>query len=265
MKYKAGFIGCGNMGGVLLHAVIKNAGAENCSVCEKAPEKAEKFISLGATFLDSRELSKSSEFVFLAVKPQVMEAVVSELSDINTENTVFVTMAAGLEMTKIEGFLKRKAPIIRIMPNIPCSTGEGVLLYCCNELVTEEAKNEFLSLLSGVGLIDEIDEDKIDAASVVSGCGPAFVYLFADAIAKGARECGLDEEKAVLYAIRTLRGASFVMENSDKAIEELVRAVCSPKGSTIEGVDTLRTENFEDTVKKAVRASFLRTKELKKM
>ncbi len=265
MKYKVGFIGCGNMGGALLRAVIKNAGAENCAVCEQAKEKAEEFISLGASFLSANELANSSEFVFFAVKPQVMGEVVSGISDAKTENTVFVTMAAGLEMTKIESFLKRKAPIIRIMPNIPCGVGEGVLLYSCNELVTEEAEKEFLSHLSGVGLIDKIPEDKIDAASVVSGCGPAFVYLFADAIAKGARECGLDEEKAVLYAIRTLRGASYIMEDSDCPTEDLVRAVCSPKGSTIEGVDALKKEGFEEIVKKAVRASFDRTKELKKM
>lgn len=265
MKFKVGFIGCGNMGGALLRAVVKNIGAESCAVCEQAREKAEEFISLGASFLSSRELAEGSDFVFLAVKPQVMGEVVSALSSASTENAVFVTMAAGLEMSKIESFLKRKAPIIRIMPNIPCGIGEGVLLYSCNELVTEKTEKEFLSLLSGVGLIDRISEDKIDAASVVSGCGPAFVYLFADAIAKGASECGLDIEKATLYAIRTLRGASYVMENSGCPTEDLVRAVCSPKGSTVEGVDTLKGEGFEEIVKKAVNASFNRTKELKKM
>lgn len=255
------------MGGALLRAVIKNIGAKNCAVSEKLPEKAEEFISAGASFLTGEELCASSEYVFLAVKPQVMEEVVSScvktLSKVS--ETVFITMAAGLEISKIEKYLGKRAPVIRIMPNIPCSLGKGVLLYCCNDLVTKEQKKEFLKMLDGVGLIDEIEEEKIDAASVISGCGPAFVYMFVDALAKGAEKCGLDREKAILYAARTLVGGAAVIENSASSIDELVSAVCSPKGSTIEGVEALRREGFDETVEKAVLASYDRTKELKKM
>ena len=267
MKYKVGFIGCGNMGGALLRAVIKNIGAENCCVSEKMPEKAEPFTSAGVTLLQMKELCLQSDCIFLAVKPQVMGEVVSEISRIlpTDSKTLFVTMAAGLEIATIEKHLGRQAPIIRIMPNIPCSLGRGVLLYCYNDLVDESAKADFLNYLNGVGLIDEIAEEKIDAASVVSGCGPAFVYLFAEALANGAAECGLEKDKAVLYAINTLIGAASIIENSTESIEALVNAVCSPKGSTIEGVDTLKGQSFEQTVKNAVHASFNRTKELKKI
>jgi pyrroline-5-carboxylate reductase len=265
--YKAGFIGCGNMGGALLRAVIKNAKAENCSVCEMQKEKAEPFVSMGVTFLDGKELCRQTKFIFLAVKPQVMESVLNSVSDAVSENeeTVFVTMAAGLEIKKIEGYIGKKVPVIRIMPNLPCAYGEGVLLYCCNERVTKEERDEFLSLISGVGLVDEIEEEKIDAASVISGCGPAFVYLFASALAKGATACGLNKEKALSYAEQTLRGAAFVMQNSSCEVDELVRAVCSPKGTTIEGVETLEKEGFDEVIKKAVMASYNRSLELKKM
>lgn len=267
MKYKVGFIGCGNMGGALLRAVIKNIGAENCCVSEKMPEKAQPFTSVGVTLLQMKELCLQSECIFLAVKPQVMGDVVSQLSQIlpSDSKTLFVTMAAGLEIATIEKHLGRRAPVIRIMPNIPCSLGRGVLLYCCNDLVSADGKADFLNYLDGVGLIDEIAEDKIDAASVVSGCGPAFVYLFAEALSNGAAECGLEKEKAVLYAINTLIGAASIIENSNESIEALVNAVCSPKGSTIEGVEALRHQGFEQTVKNAVHASFDRTKELKKI
>ena len=267
MKYKVGFIGCGNMGGALLRAVIKNIGAHNCCVSEKAPEKAEQFTSQGVSLLSMNELCLQSDCIFLAVKPQVMGDVVSELSQIlpSDSKTLFVTMAAGLEIATIEKHLGRRAPVIRIMPHIPCSRGRGVLLYCCNDLVSADGRTDFLNYLDGVGLIDEIAEDKIDAASVVSGCGPAFVYLFAEALSNGASECGLEKDKAVLYAINTLIGAASIIENSTESIEALVNAVCSPKGSTIEGVETLRHQGFEQTVKNAVRASFDRTKELKKI
>ena len=267
MKYKVGFIGCGNMGGALLGAVIKNIGAENCCVSEKASEKASPFTALGVSLLSLPELCLQSECIFLAVKPQVMGELLSEISQIMPpeSDTLFVTMAAGLEISTIEKHLGRRAPVIRIMPNLPCALGVGVLLYCCNDLVREDKRASFLKELDGVGLIDEIEEDKIDAASVVSGCGPAFVYLFAEALANGAKECGLEKEKAVLYAVNTLIGAATVIKNSSDSIENLVNAVCSPKGSTIEGVDALKSQAFEQTVKNAVHASFERTKELKKI
>ncbi|MGN1048072.1 MAG: pyrroline-5-carboxylate reductase [Eubacteriales bacterium] len=265
MKYKAGFIGCGNMGGALLGAAVRSIGAENCCVCEKHPEKIEKFLSAGASSLDDKGVAANSKFVFLAVKPQAMEKVVSgivgELSA--NKDAVIVTMAAGMEISTLEGFLGGEFPIIRIMPNTPCSLGKGVVLYCAGEHVSANDKAEFVSMFEDIGFLDEIDEEKIDAASVVSGCGPAFVYAFAEAIVNAASECGLDKARAILYAAKTLEGAAAMIEQSGKETDELIRNVCSPKGTTIEGIDSLRKNGFDTVVGDAVKASYRRTLELK--
>ncbi len=265
MKYKVGFIGCGNMGGVLLSAAHKNIGAPNCCVCEKIPEKAEKFTREGVKLLDISELVSHSKYIFLAVKPQMLENVLSSVAEAIRANreAVIVTMAAGVEAAKIEQYIGAKLPVIRIMPNMPCSVERGVILYCYNNLVDEQMLEEFTDILAGVGLLDYIVEEKIDAASVVSGCGPAFVYMFAEALSKAAQKCGLDSDKAKLYALKTVEGAARLAQTSDKEISVLVDEVCSPKGTTIEGVEALRENGLYELLDKTVKASYNRTLELK--
>ena len=267
MNYTVGFIGCGNMGGALLDAVLQRIEAKNCCVCETLPEKAATFVKQGVTLLPSAaDVVAQSQMVFLAVKPQVLGEVIGTFSqNLTPQNApLFVTMAAGTTMATLQGFLGVTAPVIRIMPNLPCSVGKGVVLYCANNAVTAAQKTEFLSLLSPAGLLDEIPEGDIDAASVVSGCGPAFVFAFAEALANGAAACGLDKSRALLYAARTLEGAATLMERSDKDAAALIKAVCSPKGTTIEGVESLQQNGFAEVVAKAVDASYRRTVELSK-
>ena len=260
MEFKVGFIGCGNMGSALLKGIVEKIGAKNCCVSEKEKQKAQNFIDLGVSYLTSSEVVLKSEYVFLAVKPQVMKEVVSSFPK---SEATFITMAAGLELESIENYLGEKAPVIRIMPNLPCGIKKGVILYCYNSLVDEKKLNNFKFLLEDLGLIDEISEEKMDIASVVSGCGPAYAYMFIKSIADSATECGLDDKKAILYALRTVEGAAKMIEHSKEDIETLINNVCSPKGTTIEGVETLRNKDFAKIVDEAVKASFTRAKELK--
>ena len=135
MEFKVGFIGCGNMGSALLKGIVEKIGAKNCCVSEKEKQKAQNFIDLGVSYLTSSEVVLKSEYVFLAVKPQVMKEVVSSCPK---SEATFITMAAGLELESIENYLGEKAPIIRIMPNLPCGIKKGVILYCYNSLVDEK-------------------------------------------------------------------------------------------------------------------------------
>lgn len=266
MKYTVGFIGCGNMGGALLNAVLQTVEAASCCVCETQPEKAASFVKRGVALLPIEEVVAKAEYVFLAVKPQGLETVVHSFSPALSAGStpVFITMAAGTAVATLERFLQHPCPVIRIMPNLPCSIGKGVVLYCTNRAVSEQQKQTFLSLLSPAGLLDEIPEKDIDIASVISGCGPAFVFAFSEALANGAAACGLEKQRALLYAARTLEGAATLMEHSDKDVSELITAVCSPKGTTIEGIESLRKNGFADVVAKAVTASYTRTVELSK-
>ena len=265
---KFGFIGCGNMGGALATAVAKAVGGENLLLCDAFAEKAEALAAtLGAKTADAKTLAKTCDYIFLGVKPQGFSAMLDEIRPVLTERKddfALVSMAAGLSIWAIEGMAGVTCPVIRIMPNTPVAVGEGMVLYAANEKVTGEQIKTFCNALANAGRLDAIPEDKIDAASALSGCGPAFVYLFAEGLADGAVECGLARDKANLYAAQTLMGAAKMLMESGKHPGELKDAVCSPGGTTIAGVHALESGAFRASSIEAVTAAYEKTLQLKK-
>lgn len=263
---KFGFIGAGNMGSALARAVIKSAGEKEVIISDQSAVKAQLLAEeLKCSYADNNAVAASAKYIFLAVKPQVMESVVKSLLPvINKRNDrfVFVTMAAGLKISSLEKMLGEEYPIIRIMPNTPVSVGKGMILYTYSDNVFLDEVGEFCEALKFAGKIDRIDENLIDAASCVSGCGPAFVYMFAESLADGAVNCGLPRNKALEYAAQTLAGAAELMLNSSKHPGQLKDEVCSPGGTTIEGVCSLEDSGFRGAVMNAVKASFDKTKKL---
>ena len=177
---------------------------------------------------------------------------------------LLISMAAGLTVERIEELAGTRLPVIRIMPNTPVSVGKGVILYCCNDLVDEATLTDFLSDMRFAGYLDPLDEKLIDAACAVSGCGPAFVYMFIEAMADGAVACGLPREKALAYAAATLSGAGEMALITKQPPQTLKDAVCSPGGSTIAGVRALEERGFRGTVIDAIIAAYKRNIELGK-
>lgn len=261
-----GFIGCGNMGGALARGV-RMAGPEvELFFANRSPEKAQTLArELVGQEQSNHWVARNCSLIFLGVKPQRMGEVLADLAPVlaaRTDRFVLLTMAAGLTTQTIRDMAGGDYPVVRIMPNTPCAIGAGVVQMCCLG-VTEMEKEELKNLLSGAGLVDELDEGMIDAACALSGCGPAFAYLFLDALARGGVSCGLPEDKALLYAAKMLEGAAKLAARSDLTPEQLKQAVCSPGGATIQGVHVLERANFPDTVMEAVKAAYKRTLELK--
>ncbi|MBQ6847457.1 MAG: pyrroline-5-carboxylate reductase [Clostridia bacterium] len=260
---KFGFIGCGNMGGSLARAVVKAVGDDNVTLADKDAVKAQclaKELKCEAT--DSKNIAKDCKFIFLGIKPQVMKAALSEISDVlnaRTDRFVIISMAAGVKMAEIAEMLGKDYPIIRIMPNTPVSAGKGMILYTSNKSVNMDELESFCDSLQFAGRLDKIQENSINAATAVSGCGPAFVYLFAEAMADAGVECGLPREKALEYATQTLLGSAELIFKTGKHPAVLKDEVCSPGGSTIEGVHSLEENGFRGTVMSAVKASFDKT------
>lgn len=263
---KIGMIGAGNMGGALA-AAIGFSDAE-LYISDASRERAEELASsMGASASTNVEIAKSCDLIFFAVKPNVLPSMISEIRDTledRTEEFTVVSMAAGVAIEKIISMIGFSCPVIRIMPNTPVSVGEGMVLWCANALVTSDIKADFVSSMSFAGELDEIPERLIDAASALSGCGPAFVYMFIEALADGAVECGLPRDKALKYATQTLLGAAALAKESGSHPAELKDAVCSPGGSTIVGVHALEDGAFRASVMNAVSASFNKTRELGK-
>ncbi len=260
---KIGFIGAGNMGSALARAASRASGAE-VYISDVNEDKARELArALGGVATDSIEIAKSCDCIFLAVKPQHIEGVARSIAQYVDKATV-VSMAAGVSLASIEGYIEKELPIIRIMPNTPVSVGRGMILAAPNKNVSEQALAAFISIMRNAGDIDVIDERLIDAGTAVSGCSPAFVYMFIEALADGGVTAGLPRDKAQLYAAKTLIGAASLLLESGKHPGELKDAVCSPGGSTIEGVRALEEGALRGVVSGAVIASFEKTKRLGK-
>lgn len=268
MEYKIGFIGAGNMGGSLAKAVSERFGGENILLADFFKDKAQLLSdSIGASVADNEEIAKKCTHIFLGVKPQMMADMLSGIKDILQERkdrVVLISMAAGLSTDKICDMAGGDMAVVRIMPNTPVSVGKGVVLYCSNKGVTDKEKIFVEDMLSKAGYVDAIDEKLIDAASAVSGCGPAFVYMFAESLADGAVSCGLPRDKALKYAAKMIEGSANLLFSSGEHPGELKDRVCSPGGSTIEGVKSLENGGFRGDVMEAVRAAYQKTVDLGK-
>ena len=259
---KIGFIGAGNMGSALARAAVR--GENEVYIYDKDTEKAIGVAkTLGADFSELDALCNTCEVVFLGVKPNILPIVSEELSGKLNASTVLVSMAAGVTLARL-GELFPSMPIIRIMPNTPCAVSEGMTVWCKNELVTDDFAEGLLEAMCEAGNFLKIDEGKIDAATAVSGCGPAFVYMFIDGLIKGGISAGLSPKEARTLAASTVIGAGEMILERTETPEQLRIAVCSPGGSTIEGVKSLFSEDFEGVVARAVEASYRRTQELGK-
>lgn len=260
---KIGFIGAGNMGGALASAVAKS-GAE-VLLADKDTKKAEALAKeISALQATSTEVISNCDMVFLGVKPQILPAVAEELRtsvEARGEKLCLVSMAAGVTLGQLSELFPN-TKIIRIMPNTPASVEAGVILYALGELANEYDEALLCSALAKAGSLNRLDEKLIDAATAVSGCGPAFAYMFIEALADGGVKCGLPRDKAQKFAAEMLLGAAKLCLESGKHPGELKDAVCSPGGSTIAGVAALEDGAFRATVIDAVEASYERTQEL---
>ena len=268
---KVGFIGTGNMGGALAKAV---AGAEKdykILLANRTREKAEELATeLGkdAAVTDNAEIAATADFIFLGVKPQMMADMLDGIAPIlkerknKGESFTLITMAAGLTIERIGELAKGDYSIIRIMPNTPAAIGEGMILYAENGVDTAVLE-AFTELMKGAGRLAKLPEKLIDAGSAVSGCGPAFVYMFIEALADGGVQAGLPRAQAYELAEQTLIGSAKLAMQSGKHPGELKDAVCSPGGTTIEGVRTLEEGGFRGIVMDAVIAAVEKNKAFK--
>lgn len=270
MEDYIGWIGCGTMGSALAKAAVRSEMISPGQIClaNRTSTKAEKLAEAlgGALVGTNKEIAKYCRYIFLGVKPQMMQEMLEEIAPVLRERTdrfVLVTMAAGLTMAQIQQMAGGDYPVIRLMPNTPVAVGSGMILYCSTRTHLDEMVT-FLHMMKEAGKFDELPETLMDAGSAVTGCGPAFAYLFMEALADGGVACGLPRAKAQEYAAQMLLGSAEMLLKSGEHPGVLKDAVCSPGGSTIQGVRALENGRFRGTVLEAVDAAFRKTKELGK-
>ena len=261
MKY--GFIGCGNMGGAIARALAK--ATTDFAITDRSGKAIALAAEIPCGYLSAMEIAENCDRIFLGVKPHMMKEVLAPLKPVLEEKKpLLISMAAGLTTAQIEEFAGGDIPVIRIMPNTPVSIGKGVIQSCCNDLVEGNVLADFLRDMRFCGILDNLEERLIDAASAVSGSGPAYVYLFIEALADGAVACGIPRAKALEYAAATVIGAGELVLASGQHPGALKDAVCSPGGSTIAGIRALENHGFRAAAMEAVIATCNRNKELGK-
>jgi len=234
-------------------------------------EKAEAAAAeLGAGILSSNtEAAEKGDFIFLAVKPQILEKVLSEIAPTICKkqsagcSPVLVSMAAGWSINKIQAQVNSgNIPVIRIMPNTPAIVSKGLIALCASPEVNDEKIIVLEKLLSGAGIADRIPENYFNAVTGLSGSGPAFVCLFIEALADGGVLAGLPRDKALRYASQTVLGTAAMVLETGKHPGELKDMVTSPGGTTIAGIAALEAGNFRSAVIEAVEAAWKRANEL---
>lgn len=264
---KIGFIGTGNMATAIIKGVInsKLISSENINAFDICKDKLDETAKdLKITACDSAQaVIDNSNVVVLAVKPNVFPSLLPEINDqLKENNSLIISIAAGKTIEYISNLLSYDAKIVRIMPNINATVGEAMSAYCYNNLVTEEEKEFVNKLCSSFGKCIDLPEAQFSIFGVVAGCAPAYAYMFIDSLARAAVKNGMNKQVALEIVAQTVLGSAKQIAESGIHPWELVDRVCSPGGTTIEGVTALQSNHFEATIQKAVDAAFDKDKKL---
>ncbi|WP_296829744.1 pyrroline-5-carboxylate reductase [uncultured Megasphaera sp.] len=254
-----GVCGTGNMGQAIVKGLVdsKAIAADHIYLYNIHREKAAALAKeTGAVVVDSPlELAKLSQGLIMAVKPNMMKSAIDAVYDGLSSDTVLISIAAGLSLESLAGYAGQKTKIIRVMPNTPAMVGEGMASISSNDKVTAEETADAVDVFSSFGKAEVVDEKLIDAVCGLSGSGPAYVYLFIEALADGAVREGMPRQMAYTFAAQTVLGAAKMVLETGTHPGALKDAVCSPGGTTIEAVQTLEEGGFRAAVMKAVSAS----------
>ena len=254
--YQLGFIGTGNMGGALAQAAAKS-GAGMLLSNRTAGKAVHLAAELGCAAGTNLEVADGCKYIFLGVKPQMLQALLAELKaplSARTDRPVLVSMAAGVTIRTIRETLGLPCPVVRIMPNLPVALGKGVVLISPDDTVTEDELTALEEALKPAGLLMRMPEDKLDAGSAVSGCGPAFVAMVIEALGDAAVKHGVARADAYRMASQMIVGTGKLQLASGQHPGAMKDAVCSPGGTTIAGVAELERKGFRGAVIDAIDA-----------
>ena len=264
---KIGFIGTGNMGGALASAAARSGEVE-VLLANRTKAKAEALAErIGAVVSSNEIIAREADHIFLGVKPQMIVDVLKGIAPAlkaRKNAPLLISMAAGLTIQRIRELAGGDYPVIRIMPNMPAAVGEGVIFYACSENCEKAQLEAFLRYMAPAGKLFPLEEKLQDAGSAVAGCGPAFAAMFLEAMADGGVACGLPRAAAVQYAAQMMLGTAKMVLETGQHPGALKDSVCSPAGSTIQGVRTLEERGMRAAVFDAVIAAYEKNVELKK-
>lgn len=267
---KIGFIGAGNMASAIIKGYLKNATAEIC-VCDKDQSKVTALVELGTaanktvtSVATIGELSAMCDYLFLAVKPQNFEEVLSEVKGNIRKKTVVVSIAAGITAAYIKKALAYDAKVVLVMPNTPLLLGYGASALSRVEPTTEEEFAFCCDIFQSSGKIAVISPDQMSEVIPLNGSSPAFIYQYAKHFVEYGVSQGFSEETALALFSQTLIGAAHMMTDSGYDLDQLIQMVSSKGGTTIAGLEALREKGLGEAVQDACERCTKRAYELAK-
>lgn len=268
LKEKIGVIGAGRIGAAIARGVLQ-AGLcpkENViasDVSEALRQAIGNELNIKTT-AENRELCEFADIVILAVKPQIVDPVAREISKKIGSAKLLVSVAAGVPLTRIESSLEPGARVVRVMPNIACVAGAGAAGYAAGAHATAADMEKCGAMLNSFGVGMAVEEKDLDAVTGLSGSGPAYVFLFLEALADGGVQTGLARDVALKLALQTVYGAAKMALESGKPLGVLKDEVTSPGGTTIAGLYAMERRAFHAAVMDGVVAATQRSRELGK-
>lgn len=264
MSAKLGFIGCGNMASAIINGAVSSGFLKKTEIAVYDVDSAKAGSIDGITVCDTYdEVINGAYAVVLAVKPQVFSAVLPEIKKSVAENsTAVISIGAGKTLEFIGSFLNEKTPIVRVMPNINAKVGAAMSAVCRNENADDSVFDFVKKLCNSFGEVIELPEEQFPLFGVIAGCSPAYTFMYIDAMARAAVKNGMNKQNALKICAQAVLGsAKMIMEDSSHPWS-LIDSVCSPGGTTIEGVVSLQKDGFESAIVKAVDASLEKDRKL---
>lgn len=267
MPRPLGFIGGGNMAVALIRGLLRSGLYRHGEICVAEPVAARRRL-LTRTFRvtvtpDNTAVVAGSTIVLLAVKPQVMDEVLDALRPAVRPNTLFISIAAGVRLDRLQRRLGPNARVVRVMPNTPALVGRGMSVVVGGRRALTRDVARTVAIFQAVGdAVAVRREVLLDPVTGLSGSGPAFVYAFAEGLMDGGREAGLSPALAKRLALQTVAGAAAMLIEAGKSPADLRAMVTSPGGTTLAGLHHLDSKGFMDIVRGAIVASTARAREL---
>lgn len=263
---KIGFIGLGNMAQAIIGGMLEQGIVSAAQICGSAKtQKTRDAVreTFGIDVKDSNTaVAQEAEVLLLAVKPQFLEGVIGEIRDALQPDTLVISIAAGKTLVWLEQAFGRQVKLVRCMPNTPALVGAGCTGVCTNEAVSEEEIKYSLRLMESFGKASLVEERLMDAVGAVSGSSPAYVFMFIEAMADAAVAAGMPRAQAYEFAAQAVYGSARLALETGRHPGELKDMVCSPGGTTIEGVRVLEEAGFRGTVMDALLATVEKSKKL---
>lgn len=263
---KIGFIGLGNMAQAIIGGMLEQGIVSAAQICGSAKTQKTRDAVREKFGIDVKggnaAVAEEAQTLVLAVKPQFLGEVIEEIKDVMQPDALVISIAAGKTLAWLEQAFGRQVKLVRCMPNTPALVGEGCTGVCTNSAVSAEETKYSLRLMESFGKASLVEERLMDAVGAVSGSSPAYVFLFIEAMADAGVAAGMPRAQAYEFAAQAVYGSAKLVLETGKHPGELKDMVCSPGGTTIEGVRVLEEAGFRGAVMDALLETVEKSKKL---